>query len=191
LCPEIGAPANGELREGRLLGRPRPIPNAVRGVSATGAGIGENNGFASDPEGVESARGIADDSSDVLSLETWGDGDGEDGVAGATGSSSFGVVEVDLEDVGVVGSEVLSAGSGLGDGGLGDGEGSSSPSNRLSLCESSEFSEKVSDRNDCVSSSSPSPSGSLSPVLFDVDDEAREEREEDSDEDLSATLELD
>lgn len=151
--PDEEVVASGELRVGRVLGRPRPMPKGD-GATGTGAamgvfcgeGWGERSFFSGLPGGVALSSRIVDslDSSDESDSSSEPSGECDTWMVG---TSARGVEEGDLE-----------GGSGTADGD-GDRE-SSSPSS--SSGGASEPEPKLSDRKESPSSSSSSSSPSAS-----------------------------
>lgn len=155
--PDTGAFAKGELRVGRVLGRPRPRPN---GEAATGTGAargvldGGDGFFSGLPGGVVLSSRIVDkrpsEESESSSSSSSSSGAGDFDTLILGGTSARGVEEGDLE-----------GGSGTFEGD-GDRE-SSSPSS--SSGGASEPESKLSERKESPSSSSSpgSPSSSSPP----------------------------
>jgi hypothetical protein len=148
--------AKGELRAGRVLGLSGPSAVGATDTWAEASGKAAGSSCGGDPGGVvlPSLIGLsAADRSSVTSADGTEDGDSELAPFMLNGSG-FGVAEGDLDFAWGVGGNGISAG-------CSDDEerSSSSPlaasSSETSSSESSE--EKLSDKNDCVSSSRSDP----------------------------------
>jgi hypothetical protein len=194
---DSGAVASGELRDGRVLGLPSPIPNGKVVDAATGDGVvlgDRTTGTGGDPGGVVLSLPMCSRSEGCsLSVAEEGPG-GDEGLTLIAGASGFGVAERDLdESCGVDGKGTLAASSAA------DWSSSSPVSDWVKPTEASSVSEKPSsERNTCESSSgtgdssnssssSPSPSSSAWSPETSTNEDPCEESDKEPNESFSDT----